>query len=453
MTAVTAHIGAAPVASTVEPRTNPTDDSRFGAELESARAAIGPDSPRRASGGAPDSPSRSDERSDAETPDTATDRTGGTVSSGTGAPVSDPTPAATAADPATAAAPSALPTGTTVALGSPAVFVASPVTGGTSAAAPTGPNAADAMTPTEVAGPARLAKVHSTAPVDTSVASAEPTTPGVSQAVASPGIADSAKKSETTEHSTDAATPAPAQFVAASMQPVAPVPLNASVPPVAPVTLPAPSVSVDAPPQISVAPAAASGPMLPAAATEKPTPTADVAPPGPNPAPVLASTAPVAPPAPLPLAAPLAPAAPTDGGAPRQADPPLVPQLARPLAALRAAGDGNHIITISVTPENLGPVTVRAHVSGDAVRIELVAPTEQARDALKAIMPDLRRDLSQSGGQLSLDLSSGNQPSGREWLRDSADGNRARDSRIPAVATSLGAPIAVRSESALDVLV
>jgi len=104
-------------------------------------------------------------------------------------------------------------------------------------------------------------------------------------------------------------------------------------------------------------------------------------------------------------------------------------------------------------PENLGPVTVRAHVSGDAVRIELVAPTEQARDALKAIMPDLRRDLSQSGGQLSLDLSSGNQPSGREWLRDSADGNRARDSRIPAVATSLGAPIAVRSESALDVLV
>jgi flagellar hook-length control protein FliK len=143
----------------------------------------------------------------------------------------------------------------------------------------------------------------------------------------------------------------------------------------------------------------------------------------------------------------------TEASAPRPVDPPLNLQLARPLAALRSAGNGNHVITIAVTPENLGPVMVRAHVSGDAVRIELIAPTDQAREALKAIMPDLRRDLSQSGGQTSLDLSSGNQPSGREWLRDTPDGARARDSGLPTAAASARSTTASRSASALDVLV
>jgi flagellar hook-length control protein FliK len=149
-----------------------------------------------------------------------------------------------------------------------------------------------------------------------------------------------------------------------------------------------------------------------------------------------------------PVAAP-----PTGAEAPRPVDQPLAVQLLKPVAALRAAGDGNHVITIAVTPENLGPVVVRAHVSGDAIRIELVAPTEQSREALKAIMPDLRRDLSQSGGQLSLDLSSGNQPSGRESFGGSADRARPRDFEAPAAAASTIRTHTARTESALDVLV
>ena len=67
-------------------------------------------------------------------------------------------------------------------------------------------------------------------------------------------------------------------------------------------------------------------------------------------------------------------------------------------------------MTISVTPDNLGPVTVRAHVSADGIRVELFAPSDLGRDAIRAILPDLRRDLAVSGMTTNLDLSSNDQP-------------------------------------------
>jgi flagellar hook-length control protein FliK len=89
-----------------------------------------------------------------------------------------------------------------------------------------------------------------------------------------------------------------------------------------------------------------------------------------------------------------------------------VPQLAKPLIVLAAAAPGEHVITVSVTPDNLGPVTVRAHVGADGMRIEMFAPNDAGRDALRTIMADLRRDLASAGqGGASLDLSSQNQPS------------------------------------------
>lgn len=72
-------------------------------------------------------------------------------------------------------------------------------------------------------------------------------------------------------------------------------------------------------------------------------------------------------------------------------------------------------MTVSVTPDNLGPVTVRAHVGAEGVRVELFAPNDLGRDAIRAIIPDLRRDLAGAGLGGSLALSSQNQPS--------ADGN------------------------------
>ena len=77
---------------------------------------------------------------------------------------------------------------------------------------------------------------------------------------------------------------------------------------------------------------------------------------------------------------------------------------------LAAAGAGEHVMTVHVTPDTLGPVTVRAHVGGEGVRVELFAPTDAGRDALRAILPDLRRDLGGAGLTGTLDLSSQNQP-------------------------------------------
>jgi flagellar hook-length control protein FliK len=95
----------------------------------------------------------------------------------------------------------------------------------------------------------------------------------------------------------------------------------------------------------------------------------------------------------------------------------LAPQLAGPLFSLAAAGPGQHVVTLKVTPEDLGPVTVRAHIDGAGVRIELFAPGDAGRDALRTILPELRRSLTESGltGSglgASLDLSDHEAPPG-----------------------------------------
>jgi flagellar hook-length control protein FliK len=71
---------------------------------------------------------------------------------------------------------------------------------------------------------------------------------------------------------------------------------------------------------------------------------------------------------------------------------------------------GEHSMTVAVNPENLGPVTVQAHISSAGIRVELFAANADGRDVLRQILPDLKRDLAAAGMNASLDLSSGNQP-------------------------------------------
>lgn len=83
----------------------------------------------------------------------------------------------------------------------------------------------------------------------------------------------------------------------------------------------------------------------------------------------------------------------------------LAPQLGVRLGALRDAGPGTHVLTMRVEPESFGPVRVVAHIGTEGVRIELLGATDAARDALRAALPDLRRDLVAAGLQGgSLDL-------------------------------------------------
>ncbi|MET3809245.1 flagellar hook-length control protein FliK [Arthrobacter sp. UYEF3] len=113
-----------------------------------------------------------------------------------------------------------------------------------------------------------------------------------------------------------------------------------------------------------------------------------------------------------PSAAPAQTAAAPQATAPAP-QPALQPQLAKPLFTLAGAPHGQHIMTLKVTPEDLGPLTVRAHIDGAGVRIELFAPGDTGREALRGILPELRKELANSGFGASLDVSDHNGPPGR----------------------------------------
>jgi flagellar hook-length control protein FliK len=256
------------------------------------------------------------------------------------------TPTAVPADPKLSAVAAAMPriagTGTaprtTDAAAPAAAPTAStsttPATGVSTAGAPTTGAPATAALPATVAG--TMAATSAAAPDGTQAVTAEAPRPGNPASVA-----------------TSVATPAPAS----TAEPVV------SAPPAAPAPTPAATNA--------------------AAADQAAAPTATSVPAGV--APTQATAA--------PSAAASAPAAPAQTPVPQD----FAAQLTRPIANLRTAGAGEHVVTVSVTPENLGPVTVRAHIGADGMRIELIAPSDAGREALKGILGDLRRDLAALG--------------------------------------------------------
>ena len=62
-------------------------------------------------------------------------------------------------------------------------------------------------------------------------------------------------------------------------------------------------------------------------------------------------------------------------------------------------------MTLQVTPEDLGPMTVRAHIDAAGVRIELFAPGDAGREAIRGVLPELRKELADAGFGASLDVS------------------------------------------------
>ncbi|GAB3846568.1 flagellar hook-length control protein FliK [Nesterenkonia populi] len=98
---------------------------------------------------------------------------------------------------------------------------------------------------------------------------------------------------------------------------------------------------------------------------------------------------------------PAAPAAGSAGASSQPVPQPLNAQLSTPVSQaasqLVSTGAGERTMTIRVAPESLGPVTVRAHMTSEGLRIELFAPHEQGREALRGIVADLRRDLAGMG--------------------------------------------------------
>ncbi len=123
--------------------------------------------------------------------------------------------------------------------------------------------------------------------------------------------------------------------------------------------------------------------------------------------------------------APQAPAA-----ASPQQGPALQPQLSRPLFTLATAAAGEHVMTLKVNPEDLGPLTIRAHIDAGGVRIEMFSPGEAGREALRGVLPELRKELADAGFGASLNLSDRSGPgdggqNGRPGHQNDAAAQRA----------------------------
>jgi flagellar hook-length control protein FliK len=138
----------------------------------------------------------------------------------------------------------------------------------------------------------------------------------------------------------------------------------------------------------------------------------------------VAAPVPAAAPAPAPVPAPVAAAV-----TPAQPVPtvPLAEQLGARLRSVGELGAGRHVLTVPVDPEHLGPVRVVAHITHDAVRLDLVGATDALRDALRSSLADLRRDLQAAGLQAELGLGARDEAGGRagqDLARDGGDPGR-----------------------------
>lgn len=82
-------------------------------------------------------------------------------------------------------------------------------------------------------------------------------------------------------------------------------------------------------------------------------------------------------------------------------------QVAPALMRIVQRPAGTHQLTMTISPDTLGPVTIRAHIgAGGDVRVELLGGTESGREALRTIVVDLRRDLAAVMPTAQLSLSS-----------------------------------------------
>ena len=86
---------------------------------------------------------------------------------------------------------------------------------------------------------------------------------------------------------------------------------------------------------------------------------------------------------------------------------PLASQLTGQLTSIKQLPQGDHVLTLMVNPESFGPVKVVAHIGRDGVSLEIFGATEAARAALRAALPDLRRDLAGAGLEPKLELGNG----------------------------------------------
>ncbi|MDN3445413.1 hypothetical protein [Microbacterium sp. APC 3901] len=104
----------------------------------------------------------------------------------------------------------------------------------------------------------------------------------------------------------------------------------------------------------------------------------------------VTATAPLAPVA--PSVATIAPAPSPDAAT--AANRAVAAQVAPVVVSIAQRPTGTHQLTMTVNPDSLGPVTVRAHITASGeVQVELSGATDAGRDVLRTMLVELRRDL------------------------------------------------------------
>jgi len=103
---------------------------------------------------------------------------------------------------------------------------------------------------------------------------------------------------------------------------------------------------------------------------------------------------------------------------------PVAAQLAPQLAVLRHAPDGSQTMTVVLTPDALGEVTVQVTITDGTLDLMLRGGSEHGRHALAEALPDLRRDLESAGLSFSRLAVDPDAP------RDGGPGGRAADQQL-----------------------
>lgn len=81
-------------------------------------------------------------------------------------------------------------------------------------------------------------------------------------------------------------------------------------------------------------------------------------------------------------------------------------QVAPAVLSITQRPAGTHQLTMTLNPDSLGPVIVRAHIGqAGEVQVELIGGTDAGRDALRSIVADLRRDLAAVSPHATLSVS------------------------------------------------
>ncbi|MFJ4225274.1 hypothetical protein [Microbacterium sp. NPDC089695] len=317
----------------------------------------------------------------------------------------------------------------------PVALVVAPAPGET---VPSDASVPDTRTRTDSGGGADAATPRVVVAVDTAVAAE------VGRIESAEGLAVAATITPTEDASSESADDVPhvAVEVTATDSAATPADAAALTPPPAPrtATVAAPqslspasaSVQVDAADgsaPVSSAPAASTAPTSPtvaSAASTPPAPAPGVAA-GVVPASGIAPAAPgatggsaeretdrpaPAPPAsavvPAPVAAPSTVTPSVDPTASAATPRALTAQVSPVVMGIAQRPAGTHQITMTVNPDTLGPVTVRAHIGqGGDVRVELIGATDAGRDALRALVTDLRRDLAAAMPHATLSIAQG----------------------------------------------